>query len=77
MKIDRSLVGVTAGRTGAAVARGLVALGHSLGLTVAAEGVGTQAQWEALRALGCDLAQGPGLHPASPRGVLASLLPAT
>mgnify|MGYP000706395915 CR=1 FL=1 len=40
------------------IARTIVALGHTLGLTVLAEGVETPAQQELLRQLGCDMVQG-------------------
>jgi diguanylate cyclase (GGDEF)-like protein len=59
IKIDRSFVrdlGTAAG--GASIAPAIVALAHSLGLEVVAEGVETEAQLEALRAEGCDFAQG-------------------
>ncbi len=36
----------------------MVELGHSLNLTVVGEGVESEVQAAALRALGCDLAQG-------------------
>ena len=36
----------------------MIQLGHSLGMTVIAEGVETQAQLDCLRELGCDNYQG-------------------
>jgi EAL domain-containing protein (putative c-di-GMP-specific phosphodiesterase class I) len=48
----------------AVIARTVVALGHSLGLTVIAEGVETAAQCALLSELGCDGFQ--GLHFGSP-----------
>ena len=38
--------------------RAIVALGHNLGMNVVAEGVETEAQLAALRALGCEFCQG-------------------
>ena len=61
LKIDRRFVAALEGGPGhrdAAIARGLVQLGHCLGLTVVGEGVETPAQASTLRALECDLAQG-------------------
>ena len=76
LKIDRSFVApLTAptanqGSASAAVVRAVVALAGSLGLSVVAEGIETQAQADALCALGCHLGQGflfakPGPLPAS------------
>lgn len=56
LKIDRSFV---AGMTGGPGLVGpIIHLAHGLGLRVVAEGVETRDQVQALRALGCDLAQG-------------------
>jgi len=60
LKIDRSFVSPL-GETRAArgsIAAAMVAIADSLGLHVIAEGVETVAQWEALRSLGCPVAQG-------------------
>ena len=59
LKIDRSFVSQMAtSPSDAVVVRSTIALGHSLGLRVVAEGVETQHAWEELTALGCDTAQG-------------------
>jgi diguanylate cyclase len=47
-----------AGRTDEAVLVALVQLGHTLGLTVTAEGIESESQRARLRALGCDIGQG-------------------
>lgn len=59
LKIDQSFL-VSSGndRSAAALVRAIVALGHTLGLTVTAEGVETEAQLELVRQAGCDLVQG-------------------
>jgi EAL domain-containing protein (putative c-di-GMP-specific phosphodiesterase class I) len=41
-----------------AIVRAIVTLGHSLNLSVVAEGVETQAQFELLTSIGCDEMQG-------------------
>jgi EAL domain-containing protein (putative c-di-GMP-specific phosphodiesterase class I) len=59
IKIDRAFVddvGQVAGAS--ALARTVIALGASLGLRTVAEGVEHAEQADALRAIGCDLAQG-------------------
>lgn len=59
LKIDRSFVrNVPGSEADAAIARSIISLGRSLGLTVVAEGVETQAQLDFLRQHGCGIAQG-------------------
>jgi len=59
LKVDRSFVqGLPSNADDAAIARAIVAMGHSLGLKVIAEGVETPAQRAYLAALGCDELQG-------------------
>ncbi len=59
LKIDRSFVQSLPGSgEDAAIARAVIALGHSMRMTVVAEGVETQDQADQLRELGCDEMQG-------------------
>jgi diguanylate cyclase (GGDEF)-like protein len=59
LKIDRSFVAtLTADRENATIVRALVGLGIALGLQVTAEGVEDGATADALRAMGCEFAQG-------------------
>jgi diguanylate cyclase (GGDEF)-like protein/PAS domain S-box-containing protein len=59
VKIDRSLIGeLPSSADATALTRGVVAMAHSLGLTVIAEGVETREQWEFLREHGCEEMQG-------------------
>ena len=65
IKVDKSFVlAMTSDHEDAAVVRATVALAHDLGLRVVAEGVEDEASLQALRGLGCDLAQ--GYHVARP-----------
>jgi len=59
LKIDRAFV-MNAGKGGRddAIAQAVISLGHTLGLTVVAEGVETVAQLQFLRAHRCDIGQG-------------------
>jgi diguanylate cyclase (GGDEF)-like protein/PAS domain S-box-containing protein len=59
LKVDRSFVtGITPGAEEIAIVRSAIEIGHSLGLTVVAEGVESQAAWDILSELGCDVVQG-------------------
>jgi diguanylate cyclase (GGDEF)-like protein len=59
LKIDRSFVSSSgAGLANIEIIRAIIALAQSLSLTVTAEGVETQEQYEQLRALGCTNGQG-------------------
>ena len=59
LKIDRSfVVDMTTGPEGLALISTIIALSHSLKLTVVAEGVETEEQANLLRSLGCDEMQG-------------------
>ncbi|WIM93296.1 EAL domain-containing protein [Actinoplanes oblitus] len=65
LKIDKSFVQAMAGsRADEVLVRTAITLGHNLGLSVVAEGVEDEAAVVALRALGCDIAQ--GYHYARP-----------
>jgi EAL domain-containing protein (putative c-di-GMP-specific phosphodiesterase class I) len=59
VKIDQSFIAeITNGGAGDTIVRATVAMAHGLGLRVVAEGVESAAQLAALRAVGCDEAQG-------------------
>ncbi len=59
LKIDISFVRrLTTDRNSVAIAKAIIALGHSLGLKLIAEGVETRGQAKCLRDLGCDAIQG-------------------
>ena len=75
IKIDRSFVQhVHTDERNAAICQALLTLGQRLGLTVVAEGVEQQAEYDWLKANGCDQAQGYCIaRPAPLSQVLASL----
>jgi EAL domain-containing protein (putative c-di-GMP-specific phosphodiesterase class I) len=75
LKIDRSFVKDTPGNPeDSAIAAAVIALGHSLGLNVVAEGVETPQQLDFLRAQGCDEIQGYLLSRPVDAGVFAEWL---
>ena len=64
MKIDRSFVAdLPDNRDAAAIARAIIQMGRSLGITVVAEGVETEAQRRFLAAESCDDLQGEAISP--------------
>src|ERR1700722_7627019 len=79
IKIDRSFIEQLDGdyRSAKSLVEGIIALAHNLKLTVVAEGVETEAQFETLAALRCDVIQGFLLyHPLPARTVEPLLQPA-
>jgi EAL domain-containing protein (putative c-di-GMP-specific phosphodiesterase class I) len=78
LKLDRSLVtGVGAHEDVVAVCSAVVGLAHRLGLRVVAEGVTGAADIRALRAMGCDRAQGYFLGEPVPVEALPDLVGAS
>lgn len=58
LKVDRSFVNQIHTPEGEEICKAIIALGHALGMQIVAEGVETEAQSLALRALHCDEVQG-------------------
>ena len=59
LKIDRAFVSrLGTGSAAVGIVASIVDLAHALGMPAIAEGVETEAEWQALRELGCDGAQG-------------------
>ncbi len=64
IKIDKSFVlGMATEMPDAAVVRAIVDLAHHLGCRVVAEGVESEASWNRLAEIGCDIAQGSYVSP--------------
>ncbi|HEX2903828.1 MAG TPA: EAL domain-containing protein [Jatrophihabitans sp.] len=64
LKIDRAFVSrLSQGAPAIGIVRAMVDLAHALGMPAIAEGVETEAEWHALRELGCDGAQGWFISP--------------
>lgn len=75
LKIDRSFIsGLEEGAQDMAIVRAIIAMAHSLGLTVVAEGVETEWQLEFLRSHGCDEVQGYLISRPTTAGAFAELL---
>jgi diguanylate cyclase (GGDEF)-like protein len=73
LKIDRSFVNAVPG-DGAAIAKAIIAMAHSLNMTVVAEGVETEAQVAFLSDAGCDVMQGYYFARPMPAEQLEALL---
>lgn len=59
IKIDRSFViDLANDQANAAIVEAIISVGHKLGKTIVAEGIESQIELDALRALGCDFVQG-------------------
>lgn len=59
LKIDRSFInGITLNKSDCNLVKAIIAMSHSLGLVVVAEGVETKEQLTLLNELGCDVVQG-------------------
>ena len=77
LKIDRGFVdGLPHDAGSAAVVQATVTLAHGLGKRVVAEGVETQAQFDFLRACGCEAGQGFLIAPAMPAQTLQAFIDA-
>ncbi len=75
LKIDMSFVrDMTLNQGNAAIVRAIIALGHSLGMEIIAEGVEQVEQARMLRAMGCDVIQGYLLSQAMPAESVAVYL---
>ncbi|MEA2619659.1 MAG: hypothetical protein QOC97_432 [Chloroflexota bacterium] len=58
IKIDRTFVAGLESEADRSIVEAVIALAHGLRITVVAEGIETEAQFELLRAMGCDVGQG-------------------
>jgi diguanylate cyclase (GGDEF)-like protein len=75
LKIDRSFIEDMNENDGSlGIVRAVLALGHSQGMAITAEGVETIEQLDRLRAEGCQEVQGYYFSPARPAGDIAGLL---
>lgn len=74
LKLDRTFVGALDDPRTAAIVAAVITLAHELEMDVIAQGVETTEQAQALRRLGCDLAQGTLLSVALPASEAAALL---
>jgi sensor c-di-GMP phosphodiesterase-like protein len=78
LKIDKSFMdGIPDDANGVALFQAIIALAHSLGLTLVAEGVTTDTQLAFLRQFGCEVCQGWLFAKAMEAGDLTELLQAS
>ena len=75
IKIDRSFVmGCTANEKNRVIIKAIIAMGHSLGLKIVAEGVETLEHFQLLKRYGCDVCQGFYFSPPVPAEKFEALL---
>ncbi len=74
IKIDRTFVAGLESEADRSIVEAVIALAHGLRITVVAEGIETEAQFEVLRAMGCDVGQGYLFARPLPSGDAARLL---
>jgi diguanylate cyclase (GGDEF)-like protein len=75
LKIDKSFVdGLGQSQADTAIIEHVIGLSHALGLKVVAEGIEQEAQYQELRRLGCDFAQGFFFSRGQPAEVITRLL---
>lgn len=74
IKIDKSFIKDMRDESDAAIVRSTIALGHTLGLEVVAEGVENKETYDMLVTMGCDLAQGYFLSSPRPAAELTRWL---
>ena len=75
IKIDRSFVmGCMSSHNNLVIIKAIIALGHSLGKKIVAEGIETEEQYEFLKNSGCDEAQGYYFQHPVPASEFAGLL---
>jgi diguanylate cyclase (GGDEF)-like protein len=75
LKIDKSFVdGLGMSQEDTAIIEHVIGLAHALGLKVVAEGIEEEAQYDALKDLGCDYAQGFFFSRGQPAEVITRLL---
>jgi diguanylate cyclase (GGDEF)-like protein/PAS domain S-box-containing protein len=75
VKIDRTLIReLPRDADSAALSRAVLAMAHSLGISVTAEGVETREQWEFLHQLGCEEMQGNYFSPPVAPEIVASIV---
>ncbi len=64
LKLDRSLIALAANDRTQKVLKAAIAMSHSMGLDIVAEGIETAEQYETLKNMGCDKGQGYAIGPA-------------
>jgi predicted signal transduction protein with EAL and GGDEF domain len=75
IKIDRSFVSPTTDSArNDALLEAIISLGHKLGMTMLAEGIETEGQFERLHSLGCELGQGFYWSPAVANDKVGAML---